>query len=281
MLGIKELSLFFGAARILDRVQLQARPGELCVLMGPNGAGKSTLLRTIAGEYIHYRGSITLNGRELHQIPVAAQARQRAVLGQQLVLQMPFTVMEVAGMGRYAYYTRETSLDKAIVTYALQLLQVYDLKDRSYLTLSGGQQQRVQMARVLSQLLEAPDLDGVDYTGRKMLLLDEPVTGMDILHQQLSLQLATRLSQQGVLVLAVLHDFQLAAAYAQRIFLLKEGRLFTQGDVANVLTSAYIKSCFGVEVSVLHHPDCVYPLVATSPAGALFPSPADKAINVY
>ena len=280
MLGIKDLSLSFGAAKILDRLHLQAQPGELCVLMGPNGAGKSTLLRAIAGEYMHYRGSITLNGQELRQMPITEQARQRAVLSQQLVLQMPFTAREVVSMGRYAHHQRETSLDKSIISYALQLLQLADLKDRSYLTLSGGQQQRVQMARVLAQLLEAPDLQATDYTGRKMLLLDEPVTGMDILHQQLSLQLAAQLSQQGVLVVAVLHDFQLAAAYAQRLFFLKEGRLFVQGDVDTVLTPAHIQQCFGVAVSVLQHPDCSYPLVATNPAGALFASPAQTAINV-
>lgn len=280
MLVVKDISLSFGKARVLDHVHLHARAGELNVIMGPNGAGKSTLLRAIAGEYLHYTGSILLNGRELQVIPPAEQAKQRAVLSQQLSLQLPFTVSEVAGMGRYVYRMREPISDKEIVAYALKLLQVYDLKDRAYTTLSGGQQQRVQMARVLAQLLEAPDLDAVDYTGRKMLLLDEPVTGMDILHQQLSLQLAARLVQRGMLVLAVLHDFQLAAAYAHRIFLLREGHVYTQGAVDAVLTAAHIKDCFGVDVSVLHHPHCAYPMVVTNTGAALFSSSAVKAINI-
>ncbi|WP_217604516.1 heme ABC transporter ATP-binding protein [Chitinophaga sp. GbtcB8] len=281
MLVVKDVSLSFGNVPVLEQMQLQAQPGELCVLMGANGAGKSTLLRTIAGEYKHYHGSILLNGQELHHIPVDAQARQRAVLSQQLNLQMPFTVAEVAAMGRYAYRAAERLYDKEIITYALKLLQVYDLKERSYPTLSGGQQQRVQMARVLAQLLEAPDLHAMDYTGKKMLLLDEPVTGMDILHQQLALQLAVQLSRQGVLVIAVLHDFQLAAAYAQRIFFLKNGRVYAQGPVDTVLSPLHIKHCFGVDVSVLHHSLCAYPLVVTNTAATLFSSSALQATNAY
>ena len=266
MLLVKNVSLTLGRSRILEQVHLHARPGELCVLMGANGAGKSTLLRTIAGEHRHYQGSIALNGQELHAIPVTEQARQRAVLSQQLALQLPFTAAEVAAMGRYVYHGQESAQDKAIVAYALRLLQVYDLKDQAYTTLSGGQQQRVQMARVLAQLLEAPDLYATDYTGRKMLLLDEPVTGMDILHQQLSLQLAAQLARQGVLVLAVLHDFQLAAAYARRIIMLHQGRVQVQGPVEEVLTATNIRYCFGVEAAVLHHPLCAYPMVVTSAA---------------
>ncbi|WP_298735852.1 heme ABC transporter ATP-binding protein [uncultured Chitinophaga sp.] len=264
MLNVKDISLSFGPARILNRVQLQVSAGELHVIMGANGAGKSTLLRAIAGEYMQYSGSILLNGQELRSIPVNEQARQRAVLSQQLSLLLPFTVEEVAGMGRYVYRAQENKYDKEIIAYALKLLQVYELRHRAYTTLSGGQQQRVQMARVLAQLLETPDLQGTDYRGRKMLLLDEPVTGMDILHQQLSLQLATRLAAQGVLVLAVLHDFHLAAAYAQSISLLKDGHVHAQGTLDTVLTPAHIKTCFGVDVSVLHHPLCTYPMLVTN-----------------
>jgi len=280
MLDVKNVSLSFGNVPVLLQLSLQAQPGELCVLMGPNGAGKSTLLRTIAGEYRHYKGSIALNGQELHRLPAATQARQRAVLSQQLHLQMPFTVAEVVAMGRYAYRREERLYDREIITYALKLLQVHDLQHRTYPTLSGGQQQRVQMARVLAQLLEAPDLYATDYTGKKMLLLDEPVTGMDILHQQLSLQLAAQLSKQGVLVIAVLHDFQLAAAYAQRIFFLKNGHVYAQGPVQTVLSAPHIRSCFGVDVEVLHHPLCAFPLVVTGAAATLFPSPAVQAIKV-
>lgn len=281
MLHVEDITLKLGRASILNRISLEARPGELCVLMGANGAGKSTLLRAIAGEYQHYQGSILLQQRELRSIPVAEQAKLRAVLSQQLSLQLPFTAAEVVAMGRYVYQVQHTRYDKEIIAYALQLLQVYDLRDRSYLTLSGGQQQRVQMARVLAQLLEAPDLHAVDYTGRKMLLLDEPVTGMDIRHQQLSLQMATELAQQGVLVMTVLHDFQLAAAYAQRVLLLKDGALHTQGTVEQVFTPAHIKDCFGVDVAVLHHPGYPHPLVVNKATGILFQSPAAMAINAY
>ena len=280
MLRLQNISLSLGHSPVLQDLTLQAQAGELCVIMGANGAGKSTLLKVIAGEYAHYNGTVYVAGKELRQLPVAQQARTRAVLSQQLTLNQAFPVTDVVAMGRYVYNTRLTDLDREIVDCALKTMQISHLKDRTYPTLSGGQQQRVQMARVLAQLLETPDLRNTDYAGKKMLLLDEPVTGMDILHQQLALQLAATLAAQGVLVVAVLHDFQLAAAYAQRIFLLKEGQLYQQGPPAAVFTPQHIKHCFGVDVAVLPHPQSNYPLVVTAAAAGLFESPAVKAINV-
>jgi len=279
MLRVKDISLTLAKATILNQVTLDARPGELCVIMGANGAGKSSLLKVIAGEYLHYQGSVHLAGSELRNMQVAEQARKRAVLSQQLTLNQSFPVIDVVSMGRYVYGAHLSVPDHEIVTCALKTMQVYDLRDRAYPTLSGGQKQRVQMARVLAQLLEEPDLYAMDYAGKKMLLLDEPVTGMDILHQQLSLQLAATLATQGVLVVAVLHDFQLAAAYAKRIFLLKDGSLYASGTVGTVFTPQHIKHCFGVDVAVLQHPHCNYPLVVTAGAGGIFQSPAAMAIN--
>jgi iron complex transport system ATP-binding protein len=222
---------------------------------------------------------VHLAGNELRNMEVAEQAKKRAVLSQQLSLNQSFPVIDVVSMGRYVYGAHLSVLDQEIVSCALKTMQVYDLRDRAYPTLSGGQKQRVQMARVLAQLLEEPDLYAKDYAGKKMLLLDEPVTGMDILHQQLSLQLAATLAAQGVLVIAVLHDFQLAAAYARHIFLLKDGGLYASGTVATVFTPQHIKHCFGVDVAVLQHPHCNYPLVVTAAAAGIFQSPAAMAIN--
>ncbi|SEW02630.1 iron complex transport system ATP-binding protein [Chitinophaga sp. YR573] len=279
MLRVKDISLMLGKAGILNKVSLEAGAGELCVIMGANGAGKSSLLKVIAGEYEHYRGSVNIAGNELRNMPIAEQARKRAVLSQQFNLNQPFPVIDVVSMGRFVYGSHLSVLDKEIITCALKTMQVYNLKDRTYPTLSGGQKQRVQMARVLAQLLEEPDIYAVNYAGKKMLLLDEPVTGMDILHQQLALQLATTLAAQGVLVIAVLHDFQLAAAYAQRLFLLKDGSLYATGSVEEVFTPQHIKHCFGVDVAVLQHPHCNYPLVVSAAAAGLFQSPAVMAIN--
>ncbi|GAA3919990.1 heme ABC transporter ATP-binding protein [Chitinophaga oryziterrae] len=279
MLRVKDISLTLGKTGILNKVSLEAGAGELCVIMGANGAGKSSLLKVIAGEYAHYRGSVNIAGNELRNMPVAEQARTRAVLSQQLSLNQPFPVIDVVSMGRFVYGSYLSVPDKEIITCALKTMQVYNLKDRAYPTLSGGQKQRVQMARVLAQLLEEPDLYAANYAGKKMLLLDEPVTGMDILHQQLALQLATTLAAQGVLVIAVLHDFQLAAAYARRLFLLKDGSLYATGSVEEVFTPQHIKHCFGVDVAVLQHPHCNYPLVVSAAAAGLFQSPAVMAIN--
>ncbi|ASZ09732.1 heme ABC transporter ATP-binding protein [Chitinophaga pendula] len=280
MLQVDNISLSLGHMPILRQVSFDAPAGELCVLMGANGAGKSTLLKTLAGEYSHYKGTIRFNKKALKDIPVEGQATMRAVLSQQQSLTLPFTVTEVVRMGRFVYGYQAASLDQEIIDYALKTLQVYDLRHRSFLTLSGGQKQRVQMARVLAQLLEAPDIDAVDYAGRKMLLLDEPVTGMDILHQQIALQLSSQLAARGVLVVAVLHDFQLAAAYAQRIVLLHQGHVYADGNVAKVLTADNIESCFGIAVSVLQHPLCEYPLIVTAGNGTHHYSSAQEAIKI-
>lgn len=261
MLDVQDISLSLGGHRILDKISMQAHAGELCVLMGANGAGKSSLLKVLAGEYPHYTGDIFLGKKMLRQQSAAAQAICRAVLSQQIHLQLPFTVEEIVAMGRYVY-PKNAALDTAIIHYAMHTLQVYDLKSRSWLTLSGGQQQRVHMARVLAQLLETPHME--NYAGKKMLLLDEPVTGMDIRHQQLALQLAKELTQHGVLVIAVLHDFQLAAAYADRIFMLQRGRLYAAGSVNTVLTTNNIQHCFDIGVQVLEHPSCNYPIIITT-----------------
>lgn len=281
MLHIKNISLTLGKTPILKGITFEAPAGELCVIMGANGAGKSTLLKVIAGEYPAYKGDVMIAGQELRKMPVAQQAVTRAVLSQHMTLNQAFSVQEVAAMGRYVYNKNLDTLDREIIIFALKTMQVYDLKDRAYPTLSGGQKQRVHMARVLAQLLEAPGLREIDYTGKKMLLLDEPVTCMDILHEQLSLHLAATLAAAGVLVVAVLHDFQLAAAFAHRIVLLKEGALYTQGTVEDVVTSAHIKNSFGVDVEILSHPQCNYPLVVTAATAGLFQSPAEKALNVF
>lgn len=280
MLCVNDISLRLGKTAVLNNIHFEAQAGELCVIMGANGAGKSSLLKVIAGEYLHYNGNVTIGGRNLRNMSIREQASVRAVLSQQMVLTQPFSAWEVVGMGRFVYGSGLSAKDKEIINYALKVMQVQHLRDRIYPTLSGGQKQRVQMARVLAQLLEAPDLHAADYTHKKMLLLDEPVTGMDILHQQLSLQLAATLASQGVLVVAVLHDFQLAAAYAQRVLFLKNGDVHAQGAVDEIFTPQHIRDCFGVDVTVLDHPHCNYPLVVTAATAGLFQSPAEKAINV-
>lgn len=260
MLDIQQLSLSLSGHRILHQISLQAEPGECCVIMGANGAGKSTLMKVLAGEYPHYTGNILLDGKSLQELSAAEQARQRAVLSQRIQLHLPFTVRELVKMGRYVYGEKET-IDTAIVEYAMHTLQVYELRNRSWNTLSGGQQQRVHMARVLAQLLETPQLR--ESVGRKMLLLDEPVTGMDIRHQQIALQLATALAQHGVLVIAVLHDFHLAASWADRIFMLHKGSIYAAGTTDRVLTAANIRHCFEIDVQVLEHPACDHPIIMT------------------
>jgi iron complex transport system ATP-binding protein len=262
MYDVHDLSYRAGSRQLLHYVSLQARPGELLVVLGANGAGKSTLLRLLSGDLRPSGGSIAFEGQPLPAIPAAALARRRAVLTQQHVLSLAFRVRELVLLGRYPYFRGQpTAHDHAVVAEALALVGLGELAERSYPTLSGGEQQRAQLARVLAQVWEA---DG------GFLLLDEPLTGLDLHHQHHTLAVARTLVQRGFGVVAVLHDLNLAAQYADRLLLLRQGEVVASGPPAAVLTPAHVEHAYGLRVELLAHPSLGYPLLV--PAAAPAPS---------
>jgi iron complex transport system ATP-binding protein len=247
-----------GGARLLADVSLAVRPGELVALVGPNGAGKSTLLRVLAGDLDPTEGGVLLDGKPLGSYRAAALARRRAVMPQQTILQFAFTVREVVEMGRAARPNSDSEAHRAAVDASLARTDASALAGRTYPTLSGGEQQRVTLARVLAQ--EAP-----------LLLLDEPTNSLDLRHQELVLQTARSAAADGAAVLAVLHDLNLAAAYADRVALLSGGRLAACGPPWEVFTEALLSEIFQHPIAVCRHPlrDC--PLVLPAPELAARP----------
>ena len=254
MLSIQNVHVRIGGAVLLRGVTLDVMRGTFVAVVGPNGAGKSTLLRVAAGEVRPDEGRVLLGDEPLAAIPPGVLARRRAVLPQESVLNFPFTVFEVALLGRTAHRaTRAADADAALC--ALRAADVADLAERRFPTLSGGEKQRVHLARALAQL------DGPDAA---LLLLDEPTASLDLAHQHRVLAGARRLARgEGdrppLAVVAVLHDLNLAAQYADRIAVLKRGELLAEGLPADVLRPDIVQAAFDVRVLVVPHPvfDCV------------------------
>jgi iron complex transport system ATP-binding protein len=235
-----------GAQPLLTGLSLRVEPGQVHALLGPNGAGKSTLLRLLAGDLLPAQGTITLNGRALADWSARERAQQRAVLPQAETLRFAFTVAQVVSLGRLPCARHREARERAIVEEALSAVDASPLAQRRYPSLSGGERQRVQLARVLAQVWEPVDL------GPRYLLLDEPTASLDLAHQHRCLRLARNFAAQGLGVLAVLHDPNLALAYADRITLLADGACAAQGTPLEVLTPPMLERVYGVHAELLH-----------------------------
>ncbi|OLU34103.1 heme ABC transporter ATP-binding protein [Pseudomonas sp. PA27(2017)] len=252
MLSARKLSVQRGDKTVLADIDLQLQPGEVLGVLGPNGAGKSTLLGALCGELSPAAGEVVLDDRSLQDWPGTARARRLAVLPQSSSLSFGFVVGDVVMMGRMPHDTGRER-DEQIVCEALQAADAEHLAERSYLQLSGGERQRVHLARVLAQLWPG----GAEQT----LLLDEPTSMLDPLHQHTTLQAVRRFAEQGAAVLVILHDLNLAARYCDRLLLLNDGRAHAIGLPAEVLRAESLHAVFGLEVLVQRHPERGHPLI--------------------
>ena len=235
------ISFAYGKIEALTSLSLEITSGEIFGLLGPNGSGKSTLLRLMSGVVRPRTGQVFFTGRDLQTYNREAVARQIAVVPQESRIELPFSVREVVLMGRSPYLKRfgfEQAHDLAIAQHAMEQTGVSALATREIHELSGGERQRVVLARALAQ---EPQL----------LLLDEPTAFLDIKHQVEVYDLLKRLSrQQGLTVVAIMHDLNLAALYCDRLALLKAGKVFAHGTPEQVLTYVNIKAVYDTEVYI-------------------------------
>ncbi|MEM1055264.1 MAG: heme ABC transporter ATP-binding protein [Bacteroidota bacterium] len=265
MLTLDSVSVRIGRATLLDDLSLAVAPGEVLAIVGPNGAGKTTALRVLAGEMTATAGAAHLGGQPIRSFAAETLARRRAVLPQQSALAFGFSVLDVVLLGRTPHTsTHADNLDAA--ERAMRRAEVLHLAARSYPTLSGGEKQRVHLARTLCQLDAAGNASAPEDASR-YLLLDEPTSALDLAHQHTVLRVARTEAEAGVGVLAVLHDLNLAAQYADRIAVLAEGRLVASGTPEGVLTPEVIRSAFGIAVVVTANPCADCPLVVPIPEG--------------
>lgn len=252
MLRVNNLQIRRGQKTVLTDLTLELKPGEVLGVLGPNGAGKSTLLGALCGELQVDQGEVWLDQQLLGQWKGAQRAQRLAVLPQVSTLDFAFRVDEVVGMGRLPHQTGRVR-DDEIVNAALQAADIGHLSGRSYLALSGGERQRVHLARVLAQLWPGE-------TGQT-LLLDEPTSMLDPLHQHTTLQAIREFADRGAAVLVILHDLNLAARYCDRILLLEGGRTHALDTPQAVLRPESLKAVFGLEVLVQPHPERGHPLI--------------------
>ncbi|MDE3735601.1 MULTISPECIES: heme ABC transporter ATP-binding protein [Pseudomonas] len=252
MLRVEQLDVLRGSKQVLTGVDLALQPGEVLGVLGPNGAGKSTLLGALCGEVPAAAGAVSLDGRALGDWNGPQRARRLAVLPQSSTLNFAFRVEEVVAMGRMPHDTGRER-DAEVIAQALHAADASHLAGRSYLALSGGERQRVHLARVLAQLW--PGGSG------QILLLDEPTSMLDPLHQHTTLQAVRGFAERGVAVLVILHDLNLAARYCDRLLLLADGRPYVLGTPEQVLQAEPLKAVFGLEVLVQRHPERGHPLI--------------------
>jgi len=215
-----------------------AQPG-LIAIAGPNGAGKSTLVGIMAGLRQPYLGSCKYDGVEVGRWRRRDFARRVAFLPQTIRLEFPFTAEQVVMMGRtpHAGGWFESPEDRAEVTRAMEITDTLPFRSRDFRSLSGGERQRVILASALAQRPET-------------LLLDEPATFLDLKHQLALYRLLSSLAGQGMLVVAVTHDLNLALQFADRVLLLDQGRVAADGTAREVLSPTNIHRVFGVQAQI-------------------------------
>lgn len=244
------VSVVVGDKTLLHPTSCNFKAGEVTVILGPNGAGKSTLMSLLTGERQPHAGCVLWQARELPSWPTAELARQRAFVAQETQVAFDFTVRDVVELGRYPHRKHPGAQEAGISLLAMQSTHVAELADRTLNTLSGGEKARVHLARALAQIWES-----TQQQPNRWLLLDEPTAALDLQHQHRMLRLARRwATEQGIGVVAVLHDLNLALRYADQAVLLAGGHLLKQGATQDVLTIERIGEVWGVAAHpVLRH----------------------------
>ncbi|MFC0032002.1 ABC transporter ATP-binding protein [Micromonospora chaiyaphumensis] len=246
------LTLGYDRRTVAEDLTVAVPDGSFTVIIGPNACGKSTLLRALARLLRPARGTVLLDGADIHRRPARQVARTLGLLPQSAVAPDGLTVAELVSRGRYPHqgllrqWSRE---DERVVDRAMADTGVAELADRPVDELSGGQRQRVWIAMALAQ--QTP-----------LLLLDEPTTYLDIAHQVEVLDLCARLhEEQGRTLVAVLHDLHQAARYATHLVAMRAGRVVAAGDPRRIVTTELVEEVFGLPCRIIEDPETGTPLV--------------------
>lgn len=236
---------------VLKGVDIAVAQGKLTVLLGPNGSGKSTLLKTLARTLTPSAGHVYLNGKDIHRSNSREVAKRLGILPQGPIAPEGLTVKQLVGMGRFPHQTlwrQDAKQDADAISEAMAYTNVKEFADRNVDALSGGQRQRCWIAMVLAQKTD-------------LILLDEPTTFLDLKVQIDLLGLLSRLAhERGRTLLLVLHDLNLAAAYADHLVMMCDGRIVTSGPPSEVFTATTLKRVFDLDAHVIQDPESGSPI---------------------
>jgi len=259
-LETRNLAGGYGDRPIVAAVNLSLQTGEWLSLLGANGSGKSTLLRLMSRILKPQTGVALLDGRDIHHLSPTVAAQKLALLPQQQTVPEGLTVYQLVSLGRsphQPWWQWELDADgREQVEQALHWTEINHYRDRPVIELSGGERQRAFLALALAQ-------------DPKVLLLDEPTTFLDLHYQLQLLELLKRLNrQQGLSIITVLHDINLAARYSDRLALLRQGHLWGVGTPTEMLTPENLREVFDIDVTLMHTPVGlqICPLAAAQPS---------------
>ncbi|MGI5891875.1 MAG: ABC transporter ATP-binding protein [Bacillota bacterium] len=245
LLQVENVSFGYGEKAVLRQISFNLSQGDFLAVVGPNGCGKTTLLHTISAALKPQQGRIMMDGQDISLLSEKQISQQMAFVSQSETVIFDFSVEEVIYMGRLPhlpFWGKEGQQDELIVQKALQMTNTCHLRERLITNLSGGERQRVLIARALAQ-------------EPRLLLLDEPTSHLDILHQLELMDILQKLNHSGMTVVAALHDLNLALRFATKVLLMAEGRIIALGRPEEVLSGQNIRRVYGVEVQMLQAAD--------------------------
>lgn len=251
-MSIKAKSIFWEVdnKRIIKDISLEINLGEVVSIIGPNGAGKSSFLNVLSGDIKPTSGSVSFDETNLKDISIQERSFMRSVMSQSQQIVYDFSVKEIIEMGW---------LDRGIASYSGNFKEavmkvasecsVHDLLEQKFNTLSGGEQRRVHFARTLIQLWRPSNSRDPRY-----MFLDEPTANLDILHEQNLMKLVRSKAMEGIGILLILHDLNLAAKYSDKLVIFKNGSLIKSGSPEEVLQSKVLTEVYGLDMEVAQDP---------------------------
>jgi iron complex transport system ATP-binding protein len=249
MVKVEQISVRKGGKLLLNKISLEVYPGTFTAIVGANGAGKSTLLGAMSGKEKLAAGRVTIKGRQLEAYTTRQLAKMRGILSQHLHLPFSMKVIDVVLLGRHIHTETEGQKEsEKVAQYCLREVGLAGYEHRDIHTLSGGEKQRAHLARVLAQILHNGSLH------HQYMFLDEPTSSQDMAQQLLLLNLLKKLVvEKGMSVVAVLHELNHAARYADQMLLLKSGQVLAYGTPKEVITQQNIQAAYGIQAEIHHH----------------------------